>query len=204
MSCPKSTYNPNPNYNETAGAIENPSMPKSPWYKSKPLVILGGLVFIGATGCVAYMLHAGYKMHKVANRLDKTIDDLACNVDIPIDEKIIREVVETAAYREASQFSKSAAEKVKKDVQHDIFQKVCNAVNSAYSDVKSIVEKELRRKVGTIDISEIRKEIIEQAKNRATEKFEEELDDILDGFNENLENVTKIYSSIAQTMLKKT
>ena len=45
--------------------------------------------------------------------------------------------------------------------------------------------------------------MIEKAKKAAMEKFDDNLDDILDKFNSELNSVTKIYNSIADNFSKK-
>ena len=73
-------------------------------------------------------------------------------------------------------------------------------MNTAYSDLKGDVQKEMERQLGNIDISDVRKEVIRRAKERAAEKFDSDLKEVLNTYNRDLENISKIYSSIAEKM----
>ena len=46
------------------------------------------------------------------------------------------------------------------------------------------------------------REVVNKAKDAVVEKFDRKLDGLLDEFNDNLQNVQKIYSSIAKSMAK--
>lgn len=71
-------------------------------------------------------------------------------------------------------------------------------------DVPDYIVQEAKNKiaeeVAKISADDIADEIREEAKEKVAEKFDDELDDILSEFNNNLEHVSKIYSSIADKM----
>ena len=53
-----------------------------------------------------------------------------------------------------------------------------------------------------IDISDMEREIVSQAKEAVADKFDRKLDNLLEEYNENLQNVKKIYGSIAKSIAK--
>ena len=53
-----------------------------------------------------------------------------------------------------------------------------------------------------VQVLEIESQISEKAKEQIAEKFDDKLDDLLEEFNGNLQNVGKIYKSIARSFSK--
>ena len=60
----------------------------------------------------------------------------------------------------------------------------------------------LRKNIAKIDEARLKREVVTKAKEQIAEKFDDKLDDILDEFNGNLQNVGKIYKSIAKSFSK--
>lgn len=60
----------------------------------------------------------------------------------------------------------------------------------------------LRKNVAKIDEARLKREVVTKAKEQIAEKFDDKLDDILEEFNGNLQNVGKIYKSIAKSFSK--
>ena len=62
--------------------------------------------------------------------------------------------------------------------------------------------KEITVSASKIDAYKVRNDVIESAKKAALEKFDDNLDDILEKFNKDLDNTSKIYSSIRDAITK--
>jgi len=60
----------------------------------------------------------------------------------------------------------------------------------------------LRKNIAKIDEARLKREVVTKAKEQIAEKFDDKLDDILEEFNGNLQNVGKIYKSIAKSFSK--
>jgi hypothetical protein len=80
---------------------------------------------------------------------------------------------------------------------------VTNAVTNSKGSIKQAVTEKIAREVADIDRSELMQDITEQAKKLIVDKFEGKLDGIAADYSRNLDNVGKIYQSIAETMQKK-
>lgn len=158
------------------------------------------LVVVLGAASIAYALYMNHKMKSICVKLDKSIDDVAKNVNVDISDVIIDAAVEKAVEKEVGVSVKRATDKAVKDIEGDISKQVKSVVKEHYSDLKEDVAKEMRKKVGEIDVSEIKEEVIEKAKIQAAEKFDGSLDGLLDKFNGDLDNVSKIYRSIAKTI----
>lgn len=158
------------------------------------------LVFVLGVAGIAYAFYTTHKMKSICAKLDKSIDDVASSVKVDISDVVIDAAVEKAVEKEAGVAVKRATDKAVKDVEGDISKQVKTAVREHYSDLKEEVAKEMRKKVGEIDITEIKEEVVEKAKIQVAEKFDGNLDSLLDKFNGDLDNVSKIYRSIAKTI----
>ena len=94
------------------------------------------------------------------------------------------------------------AKGIKLEVDREIRSEVEKSVHSSVNDIKSSVKTEIERQVKNIDISDMEREIVSQAKEAVADKFDRKLDDLLEEYNENLQNVKKIYGSIAKSIAK--
>ena len=61
---------------------------------------------------------------------------------------------------------------------------------------------QIAKNVARIDESKLKKEVAQKAKEQIAEKFDGKLDDLLEEFNGNLQNVGRIYRSIAKSFSK--
>lgn len=71
-----------------------------------------------------------------------------------------------------------------------------------YTTISDGVTTEIATRVARIDEGKLRKEVVEKAKEQIADKFDDKLDDLLEEFNGNLQNVGKIYKSIAKSFSK--
>lgn len=160
----------------------------------------GGLV-IGLVG-IGYALGQHKKLNDICERLDKKIDDISENTDIDIPEEIVERAIEKAADREAHRAVNVAITDVIRTVKSDMNKEVSAAVNAHYSNIEKEVSDTVSKRVEKINMQELSRAISEKAEAKIIEKFDGSLDDMLDKFNHNLENVQKIYGSMADALRK--
>lgn len=172
-----------------------------------------GAVLLGVVSFFGYVLKAAHNMNCVANQLDMTMPEIVKASKAGISEAIVKEAVKQAASEAAYGMVSNVKEEAVKEAREVVSKAAQDAVNDAYSNVKDSVDKELRRQIGNLDIRRFKETIIKEAKEnaakefadelrevkeKAAQKFNDDLDEILEGFNSNLNNVRKIYSSIAK------
>ena len=163
---------------------------------------------IGLVGVAAGLIGVGYamgthsKMAKISENLDRSIEDLASNTPVDIPQNMIERAVEKAVAYEVKQAVGKTTERVIVDVKRDIHKQVSDAVESEYKNIKDVVLEELTNEAATIDAKRVRADVEKAAKEKALEKFDDNLDDILKSFNDQLNNTSKIYTSIADSMTK--
>lgn len=164
------------------------------------LIGLAG-VCIGMIG-VGYALGTRKKMNGICDKLDTSIDELSGNIAVSIPEHLIEKAVDQAVTRETEYEVKQATNRVVKDIEGEIKTEVSSAVSYERSRIHESVKKEIEKKVSNIDISSLKREVVDEAKEAAAEKLDSSLDDILEKFNDELHNVSKIYNSIAKAIVK--
>ena len=164
--------------------------------------------FVGLLGVTFGLVGIGYawgthsKMAKISEKLDQSIDDLAGKTPIDIPSSMIERAVEKAVSDQVKQAVGKATDDVIVAIKKDMRKQVSDAVEEEYSNVKETVLEELVSAASKIDVKRVRADVEKAAKDQALEKFDDNLDDILENFNDQLKNTSKIYTSIADTMTK--
>lgn len=165
--------------------------------------IIFGASLIGAAilGGIGFGFYKGFKkLEDIDNRINKTVDDVAKGVEVSVDDAIIREAVEKAVDREVKDKVEKACQSAIELVQHDISASVDKAVKEKQESLDKDVESEIKKQIGEIDISRAKEKVIREASDKASAKFDTELNDILRSHKDTLSNVSKIYQSISDTI----
>jgi hypothetical protein len=152
-----------------------------------------------AIGSVAAAVYCGKKLKDVMGVVNSAITDVSNLTYIDVQQAVVDKAVERAAANAANKAVK-ATEGLMRDT---VSAAVTNAVTNAKGQLKSAVTEKIAMEVALIDKSELVEEIEEQAKQLIVDKFEGKLDGIAADFSRNLENVGKIYQSIAESMSSK-
>jgi len=158
-------------------------------------------IFLGvlsAVGGVSYLGYLHNRINKIEDMITVAVNDISETVEVSISD----EMLETAMQRAVDREVKYIANGVKNEVSAELRSGVKKSVHSSANDIKASVKTEIERQVKNIDISDMEREIVSQAKEAVADKFDRKLDDLLEEYNENLQNVKKIYGSIAKSIAK--
>ena len=140
----------------------------------------------------------------VASKIAKKIDDdsltLSEKIPVAIEDEIIKNAVNERVEREVKKKVSSASEDVYKEVHGEIRDAVLKEVANEKKNIADNVKSEIEKKINGIDIDDLRREVISKAKDKVAEKFDGDLNGILDRYNSDLSNISKIYSSIASSI----
>lgn len=158
------------------------------------------LIFVGGVAAIGIAAFSAIKMGRIEKKLGDSITSLADKTVPEIQDAMVQRAIDTAVNREVEKQVKIASENAVLAVKNDISRQVRKAVEDAYGEVEHDVKLKLEKEVGEVNIDKIKREVIERAKDRAAEKFEDDMNDILQKYNENLEQVSKIYGGIAKTI----
>jgi len=158
-------------------------------------------IFLGvlsAVGGVSYLGYLHNRINKIEDMITVAVNDISETVEVSISD----EMLETAMQRAVDREVKYIANGVKNEVSAELRSGVKKSVHSSANDIKASVKTEIERQVKNIDISDMEREIVSQAKEAVADKFDRKLDNLLEEYNENLQNVKKIYGSIAKSIAK--
>lgn len=155
-------------------------------------------VVLGALS-IGYAIGQRKKLSDISNKVDKSIEELSTSIEVDFSDAIVRQAVDRAVERETVLAAKKATNRIVDDIEETISRQVKDAVDNTYSDIRKAVEDETIKKVSQIDIQSLKNEVVRQTKKQVAQKFDTSLNDILEDFNRNLNNVSQIYQSIAQT-----
>ena len=153
--------------------------------------VIGTLLYIG------YSIHKSKETERKFERIMNNVSEsLAKDIDCDISQEIVDRAISKAVDTEVRAMVSKSCNEISRSTRRDISDKISKAVDSSYSDIKSQVRSSIKTQLGNIDISEVRKEVISDAKDEVANRLERDLDDILDGYNDKLKYVTKVYGSI--------
>ena len=161
---------------------------------------------VGLLGLTVGMIGIGYalstqsKMNKISEKIDLSIEEMAAKTPVDISESLVERATEQAVAYEVKQAVNKAMDITIAEIKRDIHKQVSEAVESEYSTLKTTVLKEVSDEAAKIDINRVRADIEKSAKEAVLDKLDTNMDNILENFNEQLKNTTKIYNSIANTM----
>lgn len=156
-----------------------------------------GYVLAGAS--VVAAVYCGKKLKDVMGVVNSAVTDVSSLTYIDVQQAVVDKAVERAAQNAAGKAVKATEGLMTSMVERA----VTSAVVNAKEPLKQAVTEKMAREIAMIDKSELVETVEEQAKAMILEKFEGRLDGIAADFSRNLENVGKIYQSIAETMQPK-
>lgn len=166
---------------------------------SKASIIFGAIgLCLGALG-VGYGLGQHKKLNDISSKLDASIKTISSKTPVEISDDIVDAAIEETVSREVSQAVSTSVRKLEKELHSEIKDEVSKAISASYKTIQSSVSSEVAKKVAKIDISQLKREVVEQAKKDAAEKLDGSMDDILEEFNRNLKNIAQVYQSINST-----
>lgn len=143
-----------------------------------------------------------YEHRKVAKKVGLSVDELSKVSKDSIKEALVERAVECAAERSVETY----IQRVKNDVMAEARDKIGVEVKKAVEASEAVTQKEVLDKISLeaskIDMAELKKSARDKAEEKILEKFDGNLEDLLQKFNENLSNVQKIYGGIADAISK--
>lgn len=102
--------------------------------------------------------------------------------------------MQTEAKRAVERATNETISAMKKDIHTEVQKEV----NKEYESIKDSVLKEINVSASKIDVARVRRDVEEAA----LDKFDDNLDAILENFNKSLSDTSKIYSSIRDAITR--
>lgn len=156
-------------------------------------------------GCLAgagliFGLAAYVDTRRMAKAINSGIEKVQSLTSVDVSKAVIETAVKKAADREVERAANQIANRSMDMMNREISQRVNDAVREHYGSLSKTVKEALTKKAQEIDITKLREDVVESAKEAIADKFDAKLDGLLEDYNKNLENVGKIYQSIANSM----
>lgn len=161
-------------------------------------------IFIGAglTG-IGVGLYAGHQLRECKKLIGAASKQIADMTDIEVSQALINNAVTAAAARETNRAVSRAVRNANDAIASEAKKQVEAAVKQTYGKVSKAVTDRVAEEVTKLSKDDLAETVTERAKELIIERFEGKLDGMLDEYNRNLENVGKIYQSIASSMTEK-
>lgn len=128
------------------------------------------------------------KIKELEDKLEKKVDGIADSLDVEVPDDIVERALNKAADAEAKASIDRVSRKIMDEYGVAVRSEVRKSVDLAYSNTKVDVKNELTKQISHIDISGIKREIVEQAKRQVTDELEQAVKTIKDTFEESLED----------------
>jgi hypothetical protein len=160
-------------------------------------------IIIGAVSVVASMTSSillNRKINKVGDVLSLGIDQIVNDMPIDVPKAVINNAISIVVDREVRNAVKQTTEEARGMLRRDIHDRVEFQIKEEYSSIRTSVTDEVAKQVANIDMAPLKREVRERAKTMIIDKFDDNLESMLEDFNKNLSNMKKIYESIADTM----
>lgn len=165
-------------------------------------IIAVGTMLTGVAVLVAAGL-IGSKTNTISKKFDKSVSDLEKATENDITESLVETAVSNAAKKKVSNYVEHVGDTVLSDSKQQITDAVRKAVAAAKTEMIDQVSERISTEASLIDIDDLKRSARDRAEEKILSKFDGNLDDLLEKFNENLSNVQKIYNGIADAMSKK-
>ena len=140
------------------------------------------------------------KLSEVNKALSNAISKIEDGIEVDISEDLVREATERAVEKAANNAASAAVTAVRNEFHQEIRSEVRHAVEKEKTLMRDDIKSQIKKEVGYIDISDAKKEVLEEAKQEVMDHLNENLDLVLAEHNKELEHIQKIYGNLANTL----
>lgn len=169
--------------------------------KLRKLERIGLCVLAGASVIAAVYCHR--QMKKTVKLVSKAAEGVAELTVVDIQHDIVDMAINNAANREVGRVVNRAVHNVEDEMIHQTQKYVRDAVKESYGKLSKTVSDAIAREASNVDSNQIMEDATEKAKEMLLERFDGKLDGLMSDYQRNLDNVGKIYQSIASSMADK-
>lgn len=153
---------------------------------------------MAAIGVIAFL---GYKLYKSDKALkdkkaeyntdlEQLKDDMRDEIYSGIKDEVLNESIDKAVSKKVGDILYDAKNESIRAAKNQLSSTVTAEVSATWSRIKGNVETDLLNKVGTIDVTEIKREAVEQARDKAIGDASKAVDDVVDDIRKKFESRT--------------
>ena len=169
--------------------------------KTRKLERIGLCVLAGASVIAAVYCHR--QMKKTVKLVSKACDHVAELTVVDVQQDIVDREIKNAANREVGRVVNRAVHNVEDEMMHQTQKYVRDGVKESYGKLSKTVSDAIAWEAAKIDSNQIMEDATEKAKEMLLKRFDGKLDGLMTDYQRNLDNVGRIYQSIASSMADK-
>ena len=162
---------------------------------------IGLLVLSGVSVLAAVYCHN--ELRRTVRLVSKACDHVAELTVVDIQHDVVDRAINNAAAHEVGRVVNHAVRCVEDDLARQTQKCVRDAVKESYGKLSKSVSDAIAREAAKVDGNQIMEDATEKAKEMLLERFDGKLDGLMSDYQRNLDNVGKIYQSIASSMADK-
>lgn len=162
---------------------------------------IGLLVLSGVSVLAAVYCH--HELRRTVRLVSKACDHVAELTVVDIQHDVVDRAINNAAAHEVGRVVNHAVRCVEDDLARQTQKCVRDAVKESYGKLSKSVSDAIAREAANVDSNQIMEDATEKAKEMLLERFDGKLDGLMSDYQRNLDNVGKIYQSIASSMADK-
>lgn len=162
---------------------------------------IGLLVLSGASVLAAVYCH--HELRRTVRLVSKACDHVGELTVVDIQHDVVDRAINNAAAHEVGRAVNHAVRCVEDDLARQTQKCVRDAVKESYGKLSKSVSDAIAREAAKVDGNRIMEDATEKAKEMLLERFDGKLDGLMSDYQRNLDNVGKIYQSIASSMADK-
>lgn len=162
---------------------------------------IGLLVLSGVSVLAAVYCH--HELRRTVRLVSKACDHVAELTVVDIQHDVVDRAINNAAAHEVGRVVNHAVRCVEDDLAWQTQKCVRDAVKESYGKLSKSVSDAIAREAAKVDGNQIMEDATEKAKEMLLERFDGKLDGLMSDYQRNLDNVGKIYQSIASSMADK-
>lgn len=140
---------------------------------------------------------------KTLKLMNKAADNVADLTVVDVSQSIIDRAINSASDREVGRAVNRAVRMIEDEMTIETQKRVRGAVQQSYGKLQKAVTDAIAKEAAKVDQNAIMEEATEKAKELLLERFDGKLDGLMSDYQRNLDNVGKIYQSIASSMADK-
>lgn len=160
------------------------------------LRVLSGVSVLAAVYC-------HHELRRTVRLVSKACDHVAELTVVDIQHDVVDRAINNAAAHEVGRVVNHAVRCVEDDLARQTQKCVRDAVKESYGKLSKSVSDAIAREAAKVDGNQIMEDATEKAKEMLLERFDGKLDGLMSDYQRNLDNVGKIYQSIASSMADK-
>ena len=158
---------------------------------------IGLLVLSGVSVLAAVYCH--HELRRTVRLVSKACDHVAELTVVDIQHDVVDRAINNAAAHEVGRVVNHAV----RCVEDDLARQTQKCVRESYGKLSKSVSDAIAREAAKVDGNQIMEDATEKAKEMLLERFDGKLDGLMSDYQRNLDNVGKIYQSIASSMADK-